>query len=185
LTSITNGISIVDPIRRIGTVMQIAFISNDLRADAAAWSRDFGVGPFYELTHIPVTNTRYRGAPASMDISAAIAYWGDLQVELIQQFDDAPSVYREGCHTQQMGVHHLGVHVEDYDKAFAQMRELDAVPVTETEIPGAVRATYFEVPGRLPFIEIIEVQPEFRAGWAEMKEAAASWSGEDPYRLSA
>jgi hypothetical protein len=165
--------------------MQIAFISNDLRADAAEWSNNYGVGPFYELTHIPVVNTRYRGTPTSMDISAAIAYWGDLQVEFIQQFDDKPSAYKEGCLNQQMGVHHIGVHVEDYDIAFAQMRELNAVPVTETEIPGAVRATYFEVPGRLPFVEIIEVQPQFRADWDVMKQAAAAWNGEDPYRVSA
>jgi hypothetical protein len=164
--------------------MQIAFISNDLRSDADRWSRTFGVGPFFELTHIPVINTRYRGEPTSMDISAAIAYWGDIQLELIQQFDDAPSVYRDGCCNQAMGIHHLGVLVEDYEAAYAQMLGLDATPVTETQIPGAVRATYFEVPEQLPFIEILEVQPEFRAGWNDMKRAAAGWTGDRPYRTN-
>lgn len=182
--SLTSSATIMEPLRGIGKVMQLAFVSTDLRRDAAEWSTSFGVGPFYELTHIPVVNTRYRGVPSSMDISAAVAYWGDIQVELIQQFDDAPSVYREGCFNRGLGVHHLGVLVADYEIAFARMRALGAVPVTETEIPGAVRATYFEVPGQRPFIEILEVQPEFRTSWTEMKRAADCWSGEDPYRLT-
>jgi methylmalonyl-CoA/ethylmalonyl-CoA epimerase len=173
-----------DVIPHLGKVMQIAFISQNLRSDADQWSRFFGVGPFFELTHIPVVNTRYRGKPSSMDISAAVAYWGDIQIELIQQFDDTPSVYREGCFNQAMGVHHLGILVEDYEAAFSHMIGLDAIPVTETEIPGAVRATYFAVPERLPFIEILEVRPEFRRSWDDMKSAAQNWAGEKPYRMS-
>jgi methylmalonyl-CoA/ethylmalonyl-CoA epimerase len=169
-------------VRRLGKVMQIAFVSRDLRSDAALWSRQFGVGPFFELAHIPLIGTLYRGNPSSVDISAAVAYWGDLQIELIQQFDDAPSVYREGCSSRAMGIHHLGVLVDDYETACAHMMTLDATPITETAIPDAVRATYFQVPGQRPFIEILEVQPAFRQSWDAMKSAASNWSGEAPYR---
>ena len=58
----------------------------------------------------PVQNFRYRGEPSDLVASIALANSGPLQIELIQQRNDAPSMYRdfleaghEGCSTSLTG----------------------------------------------------------------------------------
>ena len=56
----------------------------------------FLVGPFVPAKGI------YRGAVTTMRISLAVAFAGEAMVELIEQHDQAPSVYRE---TRQAAAH--------------------------------------------------------------------------------
>ena len=81
--------------RNFGPIMQNAFVVPDLAAAIDHWVRVMNVGPFFMFEHIPFAELWYRGAPARVDLSCAIAYHGDLQIELIRQQDDAPSIYTD------------------------------------------------------------------------------------------
>ena len=78
-----------DPIRQIG------FVVRDLDAAIGHWTRSIGVGPFVAFRALPfASDYRYRGDPAEPPVvSIAIAMSGPLQVELIQQHNDARSGY--------------------------------------------------------------------------------------------
>ncbi|MGI9246788.1 MAG: VOC family protein, partial [Steroidobacteraceae bacterium] len=75
--------------------MQVAWVVDDLEASMQKWINGHGVGPFMVLRHCQVTNLLHRGRPTTCDFDVAIAQSGTLQIELIQQHDDLPSVYRD------------------------------------------------------------------------------------------
>ncbi len=72
-----------------------------------------GVGPFFIEEHIRPTGD-YDGEPIRPDLSAAFAYSGEQQIEVIQQHDDDPTIYREylAAHPDG-GLQHLAVWVDD------------------------------------------------------------------------
>ncbi len=169
----------------IGRVVQIAFVPRDLHAALHYWTTVIGAGPFYHLEHIVLDNTRYRGVPTSVDLSAALGYWGDIQIELVMQHDDTPSIYHDWLNAGREGVQHIGVVLDDYeqfDSAHARLCREGGAPVMETEIVNATRAAYFQMPGEDPLIEILALQPHFRSLWDYMRRSSINWDGRDPLR---
>ena len=57
----------------------------------------------------------YRGQATEPVVSFAFANSGELQVELIEQEDDSPSIYREFLDAGREGFHHLAWWAEDFD----------------------------------------------------------------------
>ena len=61
---------------------------------------------------------------AQIDMSAAIAYSGDLQIELIYQHDDAPSIYSEFSRGGRSGLQHMGVMTDSVDGDLEQLARI-------------------------------------------------------------
>ena len=79
-----------------GEIRQLAFVVKDIDAAMEYWAACLGIGPFFIKRHIQFSHFRYRGKPAiSPTISIALANSGFIQIELIQQHDDIPSIYLE------------------------------------------------------------------------------------------
>ena len=91
-----------------GPVMQLGFVVPDLDRAMEHWTGAVGVGPFYVMQHIKFAEALYRGQPTDADISVAVAQWGEVQVELIQQFNDSPSIYSHFPHRGQGGLQRAG-----------------------------------------------------------------------------
>ena len=81
------------------TVRQLAYVVKDMDAALKYWVDVLKVGPFYLFEHCPLRNQRYRGNPSNVDVTLALGNSGALQIELIVQHNDEPSVYKEfpGC----------------------------------------------------------------------------------------
>ncbi|WP_156680462.1 VOC family protein [Sphingomonas profundi] len=173
-----------DALAGLGTVVQVAFIPRDFDASFRYWTEVMGAGPFYHLEHIPLQNTRYMGQPAECDLSAALGYWGDIQIELIVQHDTAPSIYRDWLASGRNSVHHIGVLVDDFDRAYAALAAAGGVAVQETEIVDATRAAYFQMPDPdAPIVELLWLREHFLTMWARMRESSTTWDGKtDPLR---
>jgi hypothetical protein len=75
-----------------GPVVQLGYVVPDIRRAMRHWTEVIGVGPFYLIEHTPFTQVYYKGTPAKIDQSAALAQWGDIQVELVEQHNDTTSV---------------------------------------------------------------------------------------------
>ena len=76
-----------------------------------------GVGPFFIEEHIEPPG-EFDGERIQTDLSAAFAYSGDQQIEVIQQFDDSPTIYREYLEMNPGGgLHHVAVWVDDIAEA--------------------------------------------------------------------
>jgi Glyoxalase/Bleomycin resistance protein/Dioxygenase superfamily len=107
---------------------QIGFVVDDLLAAAADWARVFGVGPFHVM---PVFDQHviYRGSESTITCQVAVAQAGPVQIELIQQHCDRPSVFREWSRDGTCAFHGddliLDLHVGGDDEAPAPRLVLD------------------------------------------------------------
>ena len=79
----------------LGDIVQLAFMWRDFEAGLRFWSGPMGAGPFFVIDHVEFGEVRYRGAPAQLDLAVGIGYWGDLQIELVHQHNDAPSIFHD------------------------------------------------------------------------------------------
>jgi hypothetical protein len=90
-------------------------------------------------------------------LNVAFAYLDDLQLELIEQVNDTPSMYREAVDRRGYGHHHYGFWVEDFDSAYDRAVADDFEAVVDAGARGFARMSYIEsksIPGLV--CEVIE-----------------------------
>ncbi len=167
-------------INSIGPVMQIAFVPEDFDAAVRHWTQVMGVGPFFLLENIQLEDSRYLGAPNTCLFSIALAYWGDLQVELIRQENDAPSIYR-GAAGQ--GLHHICLITDDIAAARAIAEAAGATLLVEGKV-GADGAVIYVDTGGGPgsIVEVLQPATGMLDLFAMIRAAAQDWDGSEPLR---
>ena len=168
-------------ISAIGPVMQLAFVPDDFDAAIDHWTQTMGVGPFFWIEHAGLENARFEGAPSDVDFGLAIAYWGDIQIELIKQHNDAPSIYRSDPYARR-GLHHVCLLTDDIAKARTVAATSGANIVVEADVPGGGRVFYADCGGEHGLVEVLQTSPGGLEFFAMMKAAAAGWDGTDPVR---
>ena len=164
---------------------QAAWVVSDLNAAVERWSRTFGVGPFYVFDHVQLDGLQYRGNAARLDMSAALAQAGDLQIELICQHCDQPSPYRDAFAAGQEGFHHLAVFTDEYDRDLASYTDRGFAVVGQGAV-GPMRFAYVDTMPVMGFmVEVMEDNEPFRDAFRQITEAARGWDGERPVRGAA
>ncbi len=174
-----------DTIASLAPVMQLAFVPQDIDAALQFWTKTIGAGPFFHLPHITYKSARYRGQPSNVDFSVLIGYWGDLQIELIEQHCDSPSIYKAWLDEGREGLHHVCLLVDSIAHAREVCAKVGATVEQEVFLDGA-EAIYVDTgggPGTL--VEILEPSPAFAGMFAMMRDAARDWDGSDPVRALA
>jgi len=161
----------------LGPVMQLSFLTRDMDKSIRYWTDVMGVGPFFRNEKIVLHDLRYRGEPTDVDFHTAMAYWGDLQIELVEQRNDSPSIYRDSLEAGEEGLQHVCVLVDDLDEARAICERAGAPVVQEGVIPGgAGRFVYVETgggPGTI--VELMEAGPAMLRAFEMMRAAAHDW----------
>ena len=76
--------------RIFGEIIQNGYVVRDIQTAMRHWIEVLGIGPWFYIEHLPVTDFQYKGQPSPVDVSIALANSGPLQAELIQQHNDAP-----------------------------------------------------------------------------------------------
>jgi hypothetical protein len=69
--------------QRVGQIVQMAYVVEDIHAAMDLWVRDCGVGPWFLLESFTGPEQRYRGQPATADIKLAMSFAGHMNIELI------------------------------------------------------------------------------------------------------
>ncbi len=161
-----------------GPIDQIGFVVADLDQSIAARMRTLGLGPWTVFRGVTLDG-QLRGHPVQVSIDVALAYQGDIQIELIQPVGDAPSPYRGANGAPLCGIHHMAWIVDDLDAAVADATARGLSMVFEASNP-ATRVAYLEAEGDLGVLyEFIE-----GAGMREMVDAgiaaARRWDGSNP-----
>lgn len=164
--------------------MQMAFVVTDIEAACRRWTKATGIGPFFLLSNISLTEINYRGAPSDgLDFSVAIAQSGGVQIELIEQHCDRPSAYRDLIASGASGFHHMGLYCDEYDANFAWYARQGYVPAVDGKL-GDMRFAYFDTSADLGcMVELIEQNPAQDELFARIAAAAEGWDGvTDPIR---
>lgn len=166
-----------------GSIMQIAYVVEDLEAAAQRWVRLTGAGPFFLLEHLAIVEPRYRGQPTELDCSIALGYSGGVCVELIRQHNDVPSVFRERPLIPGGAFHHWAVMTETFDADLERHARAGYAIAFSGAVAVGGRFSYVDTGADLGgMIELIEVTPPVRALFAGIEAAAHNWKGDQPLR---
>ena len=97
----------------------------------------FLIGPFVQAKGV------YRGMQTSMRISLAVTFAGEVMIELIEQHDEQPSVYREtlaahGSH----GFHHWAIGARNFEATVMLYKARGYAEVFSDLSPRGVRIVY-------------------------------------------
>jgi Glyoxalase/Bleomycin resistance protein/Dioxygenase superfamily len=169
------------PLSLPGDARQIGYVVRDLDAAIASWLA-LGVGPWYVMRDLTQAAS-YRGEPCEVEFSLAFSNSGDMQIELINQTNDVPSIYTEYLDSGQTGMHQLAWWAPDFQATIDSIKAAGYPLVWSGGEDGGVRFAYFEpVPGPAAIIEIMELN-ESTIGMGEfIRAAAVDWDGSDPIR---
>jgi hypothetical protein len=167
---------------KLGPVMQNGFVVPDWRAAAEHWANTLGVGPFFVVRHVEFAECRYKGEPVEIDMSVAIAYSGDYQVELVQQHNDVPSIYTDFLANNAPGLQHVGTLVDDLDEALDSNGFRDRIVQDGMTTAGQRFAYVDTVLHNGTMLELIETDDAMLGAFAYMRKAAAEWDGSKPIR---
>lgn len=169
-------------VSQLGEVMQLAYLPSDFDAALRYWTEVMGVGPFFELKDIRLGEMRYRGQPTDAMFSVAIAYWGDIQIELIRAENEAPSIY-SGEYAVTDRLHHICIMVESIEDARRACAQAGAEIIVEGKVgeDGAViYADFGAGPGHL--VEMLQPMAITGGLFDMIKDAGRNWDGSDPLR---
>ncbi len=167
----------------LGEVMQLAYVPADFDAALKFWIEVMGAGPFWALDHVRLEDLTYGGAPAAVDFSMALGYWRGLQIELIRQHDDTPSIYKAWRDEGREGLHHVCILVDDMAEARRVCAAAGAKVVQAGKVAGGGEVIYVDTgggPGTM--VEVLKPAPGGRDFFAMMERAADRWDGSDPVR---
>jgi len=170
--------------RLFGAVRQNGYVVLDLRAAMDHWITVLGVGPWFYIERVETDYFRHRGQDSAVEMSIALANSGDLQIELIQQRNDAPSLYKEFLESGREGLQHLAYWTQDYQTVYDRALSLGYTVGHEGQIGGAQgRFAYFDTeahPGTV--VEISDISGNKGRFFEHIKRAAQDWDGADPIR---
>jgi catechol 2,3-dioxygenase-like lactoylglutathione lyase family enzyme len=166
-------------------VRQNGYVVRDIEAALEHWTRRLGVGPFFYFARVPIQDFRYRGGPSPIEVSIALANSGELQIELIQQRNDAPSMYRDFLAAGREGLQHVAFWTERFDADLARLTAAGYAIGQSGAIGAGGRFVYFDAePGEPPgsVIELSETSGAKGRFFRHIADAARSWDGSDPIR---
>lgn len=164
-----------------GGVRQIGYVVTDIERAMDHWTKKLGVGPWFYKEDVGTTEFRYFGKDSTPPkLSIALANSGDLQIELIQQRDDAPSLYLDSLKRGGEGAQHIAYWTDDrFDEMVAHLLEAGYVEGHGGRMGSRGRFAYFVNP-ELPsgMFELSEMAGGKAEYFAEVRRAGLAWDGQ-------
>jgi len=170
--------------RVFGEVRQNGYVVRDIEAAMKHWTEVLGIGPFFYFEKAPVQNFRYHGGPSALVASIALANSGPLQIELIQQRNDAPSMYRDFLEAGHEGLQHIAYWTQQFDAELERLTSAGYSVGQSGESGGPDgRFVYLETeahPGTV--VEFSEISGTKGRFFEMIATAAREWDGSNPVR---
>ena len=169
--------------RFLGEIRQFGYVVDDIEAAMKYWSEVMGVGPFFYNERVPIANYHYKGKPYEVHNSVALANSGQIQIELIQTRNDAPSAYKEFKEKHGTGLQHIAFWTQQFDADLKTMEEQGFTVTMSGGVGNKGRFVYFDKeyhPGTV--IELSEVLGPKGEMFRMVREAAEGWDGSNPVR---
>ncbi len=176
-------------IAAIGKPMQIAFVPEDFDAALRHWTENMGVGPFFVMERIRLEDARFMGEPSDCTFTIALAQWGDVQIELIRQDNDAPSIYRGDYWPGGQAMHHVCLLTDDIAAARRAVESRGGLGLVEGKVGADGAVIYADCgpaatrPNAGAIVEILQPASGSDGFFGMIAEAAKSWDGSDPVRV--
>lgn len=145
---------------------QIALLVPDLEAAVRGYVDALGIGPWnvYTIGAPTMTGMTYRGEPADFRIRYALAFSGEVMLELIQPLEGR-TIWQEYLDARGASLHHVAFYVDDFTAADGAMRERGWTSVQAGAGFGRSRDglfTYYEHPTAVGIIVEVVKPPTDR-----------------------
>ena len=169
--------------RLFGSMRQVGIVVRDIEAAMHHWVSVCGVGPWFYVDKLEVTSFTYRGEHHDdVHLSIALANSGDVQLELIQQRCDRPTMYRDFLAAGREGMQHWSSWPDNYDDICTRALASGYTIGQEGNAPRG-RFVYFWNEGHPgTVIEMAEMTPMRQRIFDGVRLAAVGWDGTDPIR---
>ena len=162
---------------------QLGHLVDDVVGAAARWSAVFGLGPFHVLPVVEQQLTYADGSERTIRIQVGVAQAGPVQIELIQQHCDTPSIYRDWSRRGTSSFHQVATVTPDYDGKIAHLAAWGHEVAAES-LAGGFRVAYVDTSADFGFYtEVVELVPGFLEQLDAVAQTCATWDGADPIRL--
>jgi len=166
-----------------GSVAQMAYVVEDAEASMRGYLARMNIGPWYVAGPFHPMKPVYRGEAVVPHLTLAFAYSGTMMIELIQQHDDAPSVFGEVARSRGFGFHHYGVATRDFDTDVARYLADGYTIAFSDTAPMGMRVAYMDTLNELPgMVELIEGNGAFEDFFTPIYRASLDWDGREPIR---
>lgn len=172
---------------QFGPVRQVGYVVKDIEKAIEHWLR-LGVGPWYYNKEIVSIEFRYQGKPSRFPkLAIALANTGDTQIELIQQSNDAPSLYLDTLARNGECAQHVAFWTADrFDEWSEHFLDHGYVEGHAGRMGNASRGRYaYFVHPDFPsaMFELSESTGGKSEYFEQIRKAAIDWDGSEPVRI--
>ena len=169
--------------RVFGAITQNGYVVRDIQAAMQHWIKVLGVGPWFYAERAPIEDFQYYGTPSAAKVSIALANSGALQIELIQQRNDAPSMYRDFLDAGNEGLQHVAYWTKTFEADLERSLALGYEIGQQGHVGSQGRFAYLATeahPGTV--VELSDNSGPKGRMFERIAEAACDWDGGDPIR---
>jgi hypothetical protein len=169
--------------RFFGEVRQIGYVVRDIEAAMRHWYQVLGIGPWFYAPKITDQDFAYKGKPSAIERSVALANSGFLQMELVQQRNEAPSMYHDFLRAGHTGAQHVAYWTTNFDADLERHLARGLTIGMSGKVGDGGRYVYFETefhPGTV--VELSEISGPKGVLFRKIREASENWDGRDPIR---
>ena len=172
------------PVPGLGPAFQLGWIVRDVEAAMRHWTQVMGVGPFFYFEEPGPVICTYRGVRTDPLSSAGFAYSGDMQIELLQQRNDAATPYRDFLAAGREGVQHIAHYAHDFGAACRALEARGMEMAYKVELWGGDEIVHYYEDPQNPWVmrEVLAAHPVRMRMHAAMRAASQGWDGDRPVR---
>ena len=167
-----------------GPVRQIAYVVKDIEQTMMRWI-ELGVGPWFYQEDSGGLEYRYYGKPSRLPkFSIAIANSGEMQMELIQQRDDVPTLWRDTLERNGECAQHVAYWTTDkFNELSRQLLDLGYIEGHSGRVSASRGPFAYFVRPDFPsaMIELADLTGKAEY-FADVRKAAQNWDGSNPIR---
>ncbi|MBI3992971.1 MAG: VOC family protein [Candidatus Lambdaproteobacteria bacterium] len=170
--------------RHFGGITQNGYVVRDIEAALRKWIDVLGVGPWLYMESVRPRDFLYKGQPAEPEMSIALGNSGDLQIELIQIRNDAPTAYKDFLDAGHEGLQHVSSWPSNYDEILARHAAAGGRVYQSGKI-GHTRFSYLLTEFHTGTVfEMSDLDPRTKQVFAGIRRHAQNWDGKNPIRTS-
>ena len=167
-------------VKAFGPMEQIGIVVDNFEDPIKHWTEKLKVGPFFILEHLDLNDVYYQGNLTEIDFSVALAYSGDIQIELIKQHCNTPSIYNEYVKNKKNTVHHFCTFSKDINKDIKVFEDSGYKNVQGGRTQDGGSFAYLDKENN--FGAILEIAQLSEGGYAMfdmIKNASKKWDGKN------
>jgi hypothetical protein len=169
--------------RIFGEIRQNGYVVRDIETAMHHWIEVLGVGPWFYAEDASISDFLYRGEPSEIRVSIALANSGPLQIELIQQRNDAPSLFKDFLDAGNEGLQHVAYWTERFATDRARALEQGYRIGHEGNTGRYGPFCYFLTEGHPgTVVELSDIGGPKKQLFEAIAVASRDWDGADPVR---